>query len=102
MVFKYLASNVNYGRGIIITPQSMTTTVKIQRYILLHIRFKEAGVLLLLAISMNSTEGRKMLGSRTAGTLSEVGGLDDWIMLVEKCYLCGNFGLKVIGCPYPM
>jgi hypothetical protein len=24
-----------------------------------------------------------MLGGRTAGTLSEVGGLDDWIMLVE-------------------
>jgi hypothetical protein len=33
------------------------------------------GVLLLLAVTMNSSEGRKMLGSRTAGTLSEVGGL---------------------------
>jgi hypothetical protein len=42
------------------------------------------GVLLLLAVTMNSSEGRKrMLGGRTAGTLSEVGGLDDWIMLVE-------------------
>jgi hypothetical protein len=42
------------------------------------------GVLLLLAVTMNSSEGRKMLGGRTAGTLSEVlGGLDDLIMLVE-------------------
>jgi hypothetical protein len=41
------------------------------------------GVLLLLAITMNSSEDRKMLGGRTAGTLSEFGGLDDWIMLVE-------------------
>jgi hypothetical protein len=32
-------------------------------------------VLLLLAVTMNSSEGRKMLGSRTAGTLSEVGCL---------------------------
>jgi hypothetical protein len=27
------------------------------------------GVILLLAVTMNSTEGRKMLGGRTAGTL---------------------------------
>jgi hypothetical protein len=41
------------------------------------------GVLLLLVVVMNSSEGRKVLGGRTAGKLSEVGGLDDWIMLVE-------------------
>jgi hypothetical protein len=37
------------------------------------------GMLLLLAITMNSSEGRKMLGGRTVGTLLEVGGLDDWM-----------------------
>jgi hypothetical protein len=31
MVFKYLASNVKYGRGIVTTPQSMTTTVNKQK-----------------------------------------------------------------------
>jgi hypothetical protein len=31
MVFKYLAFNVNYGRGIMISPQPMTTTVDKQK-----------------------------------------------------------------------